>query len=50
MKATYFTTALLSLTPVASALAWPQWLPDLDTLIVRRADESAATGMFHIEQ
>lgn len=44
MKATYFTTALLSLTPVASALAWPQWLPDLDTLIVRRADESAATA------
>ncbi|ROW12638.1 hypothetical protein VMCG_00377 [Cytospora schulzeri] len=44
MKATHFTTALLSLTPVVSALAWPQWLPDIDNFVVRRADNAAATA------
>ncbi|KAK7737013.1 hypothetical protein SLS53_006769 [Cytospora paraplurivora] len=44
MKAAHFTTALLSLTPVASAIAWPQWLPDLDTLVVRRADASSSSS------
>ncbi|KAK4193590.1 hypothetical protein QBC35DRAFT_479658 [Podospora australis] len=30
--------ALLSLTPAVSALSWPRWLPELDTLVVRQDD------------
>ncbi|KUI65268.1 hypothetical protein VM1G_00208 [Cytospora mali] len=44
MKPAHFTTALLALTPIASAFPWPRWLPDIDTLIVRRADSSASSA------
>ncbi|KAH6627631.1 hypothetical protein F5144DRAFT_279928 [Chaetomium tenue] len=33
--------ALLSLTPAVSALAWPRWLPELDSLVVRQDDGSS---------
>ncbi|KAI3398463.1 hypothetical protein diail_9144 [Diaporthe ilicicola] len=36
MKAAHYTTVLLSLAPIASAYAWPEWLPELDSLVVRR--------------
>ncbi|KAK7711308.1 hypothetical protein SLS64_005330 [Diaporthe eres] len=43
MKAAHFTTAILSLAPVASAYAWPEWLPALDALVVRQ-DSSASSA------
>jgi len=33
--------ALLSLSPAVSAIAWPRWLPELDTLVVRQDDSSS---------
>ncbi|KAH6841122.1 hypothetical protein B0I37DRAFT_386164 [Chaetomium sp. MPI-CAGE-AT-0009] len=33
--------AVLSLTPAVSALAWPRWLPELDSLVVRQDDGSS---------
>ncbi|KAK0711567.1 hypothetical protein B0H67DRAFT_555527 [Lasiosphaeris hirsuta] len=35
--------ALLSLTPVASAMSWPEWLPEPDALVVRQATSASAT-------
>ncbi|KAK3374988.1 hypothetical protein B0H63DRAFT_262859 [Podospora didyma] len=34
--------ALLSLTPVVSALAWPRWLPEVDAMIARRDDTTTS--------
>ncbi|KAJ0118289.1 hypothetical protein J7T55_009072 [Diaporthe amygdali] len=44
MKAAHFTTVLLSLAPIASAYAWPEWLPELDALVVRRQDSDSTTS------
>ncbi|KAG6364848.1 hypothetical protein INS49_006452 [Diaporthe citri] len=44
MKAAHFTAALLSLAPVASAYAWPEWLPELDALVVRQDSDSSASS------
>ncbi|KAG8165844.1 hypothetical protein KVR01_004396 [Diaporthe batatas] len=44
MKAAHLTTALLSLAPIASAYAWPEWLPELDALVVRQDSESSASS------
>lgn len=38
LSAGHLAVALLSLSPVVSALAWPAWLPDVDTLVVRQED------------
>ncbi|KAK4123932.1 hypothetical protein N657DRAFT_634103 [Parathielavia appendiculata] len=47
MKAQLFAghlaVALLSLSPVVSALSWPRWLPELDTLVVRQDESSSAS-------
>lgn len=34
--------ALLSLAPAVSALSWPRWLPELDTLVVRQDNRNTA--------
>lgn len=44
MKAAHFTAAILSLAPVASAYAWPEWLPALDALVVRQNSDSSASS------
>lgn len=44
MKAAHFSTALLSLAPIVSAYAWPEWLPELDALVVRQDSESSASS------
>ncbi|KAK4221245.1 hypothetical protein QBC38DRAFT_138372 [Podospora fimiseda] len=41
MKVSTSVVALLSLTPAVSALAWPRWLPELDTLVVRQDNEES---------
>ncbi|KAL2129495.1 hypothetical protein VTI74DRAFT_7682 [Chaetomium olivicolor] len=41
LSAGHLAVALLSLSPVVSALSWPRWLPDVDTLVVRRDDSSS---------
>ncbi|KAL2256195.1 hypothetical protein VTK26DRAFT_2049 [Humicola hyalothermophila] len=33
---------VLSLSSVASALAWPRWLPEVDSLVVRQEDEDTS--------
>lgn len=40
MKPVQITTILLALSPLAAA--WPTWLPDLDSLIVRRQDDDSS--------
>ncbi|KAK4106760.1 hypothetical protein N658DRAFT_29544 [Parathielavia hyrcaniae] len=42
LSAGHLAVALLSLSPVASALSWPRWLPELDTLVVRQEDATSA--------
>ncbi|KAK3990171.1 hypothetical protein QBC44DRAFT_72480 [Cladorrhinum sp. PSN332] len=42
MKVSTSVVALLSLTPAVSALAWPRWLPELDTLVVRQENEDSS--------
>ncbi|KAK4146400.1 uncharacterized protein C8A04DRAFT_9923 [Dichotomopilus funicola] len=41
LSAGQLAVALLSLTPAVSALAWPRWLPELDSLVVRQDDGSS---------
>ncbi|CAN8097276.1 unnamed protein product [Discula destructiva] len=43
MRASHVTTILLSLAPLASAFPWPEWLPEIDAVVVRRQD-SASTA------
>ncbi len=43
VSAGHLAVALLSLSPAVSAMAWPRWLPELDSLIVR-ADASSSTN------
>ncbi len=43
VSAGHLAVALLSLSPAVSAIAWPRWLPELDSLIVR-ADESSSSN------
>lgn len=44
MKAAHFTATLLSLAPVVSAYAWPEWLPELDALVMRQDSGSSASS------
>ncbi|KAK0637281.1 hypothetical protein B0T17DRAFT_105392 [Bombardia bombarda] len=48
MKATtsigQLAVALLSLSPLAHATAWPKWLPELDALVVRQDDGSSTNS------
>ncbi|KAL2189063.1 hypothetical protein L209DRAFT_771294 [Thermothelomyces heterothallicus CBS 203.75] len=43
LSAGHLAVALLSLTPAVSALGWPRWLPELDTLVVRQDDSQDGT-------
>jgi len=43
LSAGHLAMALLSLSPAVSAIAWPRWLPELDTLVVRQDDSSSQT-------
>jgi len=44
MKFSTSVVTLLSLTPAVSALAWPRWLPELDTLVVRQENEDSSSS------
>lgn len=43
MKASRVATVLLSITPLASAFPWPAWFPDLDSVVVRRQDDTSSS-------
>ncbi|KAL2271895.1 hypothetical protein VTJ83DRAFT_1266 [Remersonia thermophila] len=43
-SAGHLAVALLSLTPAVTALQWPRWLPEIDTLVVRQEETPKEDG------
>ncbi|KAL2018918.1 hypothetical protein VTK56DRAFT_10285 [Thermocarpiscus australiensis] len=43
LSAGHLAITLLALSPAVSALAWPRWLPELDTLVVRQDESESVT-------